>query len=92
LEKVELPPYKDGCQEPPSATDCDYPETVLKKVVSTDWSKSGSPAVDLVKNFEWTNEDQNTVAKYISEDKMDPQEAAEKWVADNPDKVQAWLG
>jgi glycine betaine/proline transport system substrate-binding protein len=91
LEKVSLPPYKDGCQEPPSATDCDYPETVLKKVVSTDWSKSGSSAVDLVKKFKWTNDDQNTVAKYISDDDMDPQEAAEKWVADNPDKVQAWL-
>ncbi len=92
LEKVSLPPYEDGCQEPPSATDCDYPETVLKKVVSTEWSKSDSPAVDLVRNFKWTNEDQNTVAKYISEDKMDPADAAAKWVEDNPDKVKAWLG
>jgi len=45
-----------------------------------------------VKNFNWTNEDQNTVAKYIAEDKMDPEEAAKKWVDANPDKVKAWLG
>jgi glycine betaine/proline transport system substrate-binding protein len=92
LAKVELPPYEEGCQEPPSATDCDYPETVLKKIVSTDWSESDSPAVDLVKKFKWTNDDQNTVAKYISEDGMDPEEAAAKWVEDNPDKVEAWVG
>ena len=76
LEKVDLPPYEDGCQEPPEATDCDYPETTLKKVVSTSWADEGGPGVDLVQNFEWTNDDQNVVAKYISEDGMDPEEAA----------------
>ncbi len=50
------------------------------------------PAADLVKNFTWTNEDQNLVAKYITADKMSPEDAAEKWVEDNPDKVKAWLG
>ena len=47
--------------------------------------------MDLIKNFNWTNEDQNAVAKYIAEDGMDPDEAAEKWVDDNQDKVDAWL-
>ena len=37
-------------------------------------------------------EDQNVVAKYISADKMDPKDAAQKWIDDNPDKVAAWLG
>ncbi|CAA9360059.1 MAG: Glycine betaine ABC transport system, glycine betaine-binding protein OpuAC [uncultured Nocardioidaceae bacterium] len=91
LEKVALPPYKEGCQEPPEDVDCDYPETVLKKIVSTEWAESGDPSVDLVKNFEWTNEDQNTVAKYISQDKMSQEDAAAKWVEENPDKVKAWL-
>ena len=45
----------------------------------------------LVKDFKWTNEDQNVVAKYIAEDGMDPEEAAEKWVNENPAKVEAWL-
>jgi glycine betaine/proline transport system substrate-binding protein len=92
LKKVDLPPYEDGCQDDPATVACDYPETELQKVVSTDWMNSGSPAVDLVKNFKWTNDDQNTVAKYISQDKMSPEDAAAKWVADNGDKVQAWLG
>ena len=48
--------------------------------------------VDLVKNFEWTNDDQNVVAKYIAEDGMSPEDAAAKWIEENPDKVEAWLG
>ena len=70
---------------------CDYPETPLKKIVSTDWSKSDSTAVDLVKNFEWTNDDQNQVAAYITSDGMSPEDAAAKWIEDNQDKVDAWL-
>ncbi len=92
LEKVALPPYTDGCQAPPAKTACDYAETTLKKIVSTSWVEEGSPAVDLVKNFQWTNDDQNTVAKYIAADGMSSEDAAAKWVADNPDKVDAWLG
>ena len=45
-----------------------------------------------MKNFEWTNDDQNVVAKYISEDGMSPEDAAAKWIEENPDKVEAWLG
>ena len=91
LKAVKLPPYTEGCQDVPAEVACDYPETELKKVVSTSWAESDSSAVDLVKNFTWTNDDQNLVAKYISTDQMDPEEAAKKWVEDNPDKVDAWL-
>ena len=60
-------------------------------MISKEFADSGSPAVDLVKNFQWTDEDQNTVSKYIAEDGMTPEDAAKKWVEDNPDKVDAWL-
>lgn len=91
LEKVALPPYEEGCQQPPAAADCDYPETVLKKIVSTEWAESGDSGVQLVENFEWTNEDQNTVAKYISQEGMSPEDAVARWIEDNPDKVESWL-
>ena len=91
LKKVALPPYTDGCQDDPAQVACDYPETVLKKVVSTEWSESDSPAVDLVKNFKWSNDDQNLVAKYISEDGMSPEDAAAKWVDENQDLVDTWM-
>lgn len=91
LVKVDLPKYTPGCDADPQKVDCDYPPYPLNKVVSKDFAESGSPAYDLVKNFNWTNDDQNLVAKYIAEDQMDPEEAAKKWVDANPDKVDAWL-
>jgi glycine betaine/proline transport system substrate-binding protein len=91
LEKVSLPEWTEGCDAVPEKVACDYPQYVLDKIVATDFAESASPAYDLVKAFEWTNDDQNLVAKYISEDKMDPEDAAAKWVEDNPDKVDAWL-
>ena len=91
LKKVELPPYHEGCQDDPAQVDCDYPKTILKKVVSTDWADEGGPGVELVKNFKWTNDDQNTVAKYIAEDGMSPEDAADQWIEDNQDMVDGWL-
>jgi glycine betaine/proline transport system substrate-binding protein len=91
LVKVGLPKYTDGCDADPAKVACDYPPYPLNKIVSTKWMDSGSPAVDLVKNFTWTNDDQNLVAKYIAQDQMDPDAAAKKWVDANQDKVDAWL-
>lgn len=92
LERVALPPYEEGCQDIPAEVDCDYPETVLKKIVSTEWVEEGSPAVELVRSFEWSNDDQNAVAKYIALDGMSAEDAAAQWVAENPEKVASWLG
>ena len=46
---------------------------------------------ELAKKFQWTNDDQNSVARSIAVDKLSDEEAAKKWVEANPDKVQAWL-
>lgn len=91
LKKVVLPAYKEGCDADAEKVACDYPVYDLDKIVSTKFAKSGSPAYDLVKNFNWTNDDQNVVAKYIAVDKMTPEAAAKKWVEANRDKVDAWL-
>jgi len=91
LVKVNLPKYTTGCDSDPAKVACDYATTPLPKVASVKFMNSGSPAATLVKNFHWTNADQNLVAKYISEDKMSPDAAAQKWVDANPDKVKAWL-
>jgi glycine betaine/proline transport system substrate-binding protein len=92
LEKVALPPYEEGCDADPEKVDCDYPLYELNKIVSTEWAEAGGPAVDLVQNFQWTNEDQNVVAAYIAQDGMEPEDAADKWIEENQDKVDEWLG
>jgi glycine betaine/proline transport system substrate-binding protein len=91
LVKVNLPAYTAGCDSNAAKVACDYPAYVLNKVVSTKFANSGSPAFALVKNFFWTNEDQNVVAKYIAVDKMSDEAAAKKWVDANPAKVNTWL-
>lgn len=91
LVKVNLPEYTEGCDADPEKVDCDYPPYILDKIVSADFVESGGPAYDLIEKFQWTDKDQNEVATYISEDGMDPEEAADKWIADNQDKVDAWL-
>jgi glycine betaine/proline transport system substrate-binding protein len=91
LEKVKLPEYKAGCDADAEKIACDYPDYDLDKLVSKKFADANGPAFQLVKNFKWTNEDQNTVAKYIAEDKMKPEDAAKKWADANADKVKAWL-
>lgn len=91
LKRVKLPPYTAGCDKDKAKVACDYAETQLKKVASKAFMDSGSTGAKLVQAFTWTNEDQNLVAKYITADKMTPEEAAKKWIADNADKVDAWL-
>jgi glycine betaine/proline transport system substrate-binding protein len=91
LVKVNLPPYKDGCDADAAKVNCDYPPYDLNKIASAKFASSGSPAAELAKKFQWTNDDQNVVARYIAVDKMSPDDAAKKWVDANPDKVKAWL-
>ncbi len=89
---MSLPAYKPGCDSNADKVACDYPPYHLNKLISTKFAKSGSPAVGLIKKFKWSNADQNVVSKYIGQDKMDPDAAAQKWIDANPDKVNAWLG
>jgi glycine betaine/proline transport system substrate-binding protein len=91
LVKVNLPPYKPGCDADPAKVACDYPPYKLDKLISEKLDKSGSPAADLIKNFSISNEDQNLVSTDIAENGMSPDDAAKKWIEANPDKVDAWL-
>jgi glycine betaine/proline transport system substrate-binding protein len=91
LVKINLPPYTDGCDADAAKVNCDYPPYALNKLISTKFADSGSPAVNLIKNFQWTNDDQNLVSTYIAQDGMSPDDAAKKWIDDNQDKVDAWL-
>jgi glycine betaine/proline transport system substrate-binding protein len=91
LVKVSLPAYNSGCDAVAAKVACDYPSYNLNKVVSTKFVTSGSPAFNLVKNFSWTNEDQNSVAKDLAVNKLSDDAAAQKWVDANQSKVNAWL-
>jgi len=69
----------------------DYPATPLVKLISKKLNDANDPFTSLVKNFTWTNDDQNGVAADI-EGGMTPEAAAQKWIDAHGDAVKAWLG
>ena len=91
LVKVNLPKYTTGCDSVPAKVACDYPPYALNKVVSTKFAESGSPAYTLIKNFKWTNEQQNIVSKYIAVNKLSDDAAAKKFFDQYPAVATQWL-
>jgi glycine betaine/proline transport system substrate-binding protein len=89
--QLKLPPYTAGCDANTKSMTCDYPPYNLNKVVSTTFANSGSPAFTLIKNFKWTNDDQNAVATDIALNKMSDDDAAKKWLDAHPDVWKAWM-
>ena len=65
--------------------------TTWTRSSSTKFAESGSPAYTLVKNFQWTNDDQNSVARSIALDGLTDDEAAKKFIDANPALVAKWL-
>lgn len=91
LKKVDLPAYVAGCDADPKTVACDYPPYTLNKIVATKFVEEGGDAWSLVKNFTWTNEDQNAVSNDIANNNLSPDEAAKNWVDANPDAWKAWM-
>ncbi|MER7502418.1 ABC transporter substrate-binding protein [Nonomuraea pusilla] len=91
LVRVKLPAYTEGCDADPKKVACDYPEMDLDKVVGKRFADTGGKAYELVKNFQWTNEDQNAVANDMTNNGMTGEQAAKKWLDANTAKWQAWL-
>jgi glycine betaine/proline transport system substrate-binding protein len=100
LSEVQLPKRFKGCQDsynPKLGSDlnqykCAYGLTIIEKLYSSKFAKSGSPAISVIKRWKWTDADQNFVANLIAGKHVDPTKAAEQWVKANPGKVNAWLG
>jgi glycine betaine/proline transport system substrate-binding protein len=100
LSEVKLPPRSKSCVDSYSPKlgsnwniyKCAYENTIIGKLYSTKFAKSGSPAVPVIKRWHWTAADQNVVANLISGKHMAPDKAAEQWVKANQAKVNRWLG
>jgi len=98
LSQIQLPKRFKGCLDDekqggaPAKYACAYPTYVLTKFMSKKFATSGSPAVSVIKRFSWTNADQNYVAGLIAGQHVDPDKAAQQWIAKNQATVNKWLG
>jgi glycine betaine/proline transport system substrate-binding protein len=77
LAEIELPGY--------------YPRIELHKYLNADFAEEGGEAAAFLRNFSWSEEDQNEVAALIAHEGLTPFTAAERWVTEHPDTVAAWL-
>jgi hypothetical protein len=85
------PSFVTGCDVDAAEAACDYPRYELDKIASKKFVDKGGPAARLVQNFQWSNDEQDTVASFIAKYEMSPDEAAKRWVEANPDRVEDWL-
>jgi glycine betaine/proline transport system substrate-binding protein len=97
LVKVNLPPWKEGCDYDASGNllpeiTCDYaPYKDLNKIISKNLQDKAPKAAQFIKNFKWSAADQNEVANSITNDKMAREDAAKKWADAHPDTWKAWI-
>jgi glycine betaine/proline transport system substrate-binding protein len=91
LVHIPLPLYKPGCDADPKTVACDYQPYDLDKIARKAFVDSGSPAADLIKNFKWTNDDQNSVARDITVKKLSPDAAAKRWLDAHRTTWEGWL-
>ncbi len=91
LAHINLPAYTVGCDTDPKTVACDYPPYNLDKIASKAFADANSKAYQFIKNFQWSNDDQNIVAGYIARDGMTDDAAAKKWLDANEAKWKAWL-
>ncbi|MGI5259766.1 ABC transporter substrate-binding protein [Streptomyces angustmyceticus] len=91
MTEVKLPEYKEGCDADPKKIKCGYPHTPLQKYFNTNFAKHGGKAAAFLKNFKWSQADQNEVSLDIADKKMSPEDAAKKWIKGHKSTWQAWL-
>jgi glycine betaine/proline transport system substrate-binding protein len=91
LVHIALPAYTPGCDADPATVKCDYQPYDLDKIMNKKFAYSGSPAAELVKNFQWTNADQNQVAHDMTELGLTADQAAKKWLDANRATWTKWL-
>jgi glycine betaine/proline transport system substrate-binding protein len=65
----------------------------IHTILNADWAENGAPedVRAFLDAFYWTGEQMGAVMLMITQDGMEPMEAARAWIADNRDVVEGWL-
>ena len=97
---VEFPDYEEGCFDDPewgtnpdATYDCGNPKGAYLKIGTWEGFEAKWPhAYSVLTNINFTNLDLATMAAQGDIDGMSVEDNAAKWLADNDDRVQEWLG
>ena len=97
---IEFPEFADECRtdaswglNPETTHDCGNPKNgYLKLGVWSGFPDKWPNAYKVVQKMNLTNLDVAQLAMYVDIDGMEPEDAAALWLADNADRVDAWVG
>ena len=96
---IEFPEYDEACKEdaswglnPDKTYDCGNPKDGYLKIgVNKDMPTKHPQAFKVVEQINFSNLDVAVMAKLADTDGMEPEEAADKWLADNEAKWKPWV-
>jgi glycine betaine/proline transport system substrate-binding protein len=96
LTEVRLPPFNETCEKAARERDgrgyrCDYADDVLFKAFSIRLEDKAPEAFRFLRNFRYTNDDQEEIAFQVDSRGVDVAEAARRWVDQNEAVWRAWL-
>lgn len=65
----------------------------INTIVNKEWAENEAPedVLTFLDNFHWTSAQMGEVMLMITQEDMEPMEAARAWIADNRDVVEEWL-
>jgi len=69
----------------------DYGKATVLTNTRKGYAQECSNVGQLLKNLSFELKDESTMMGYVLDDKMKPEAAAQKWLKDNPGKLDAWL-
>jgi glycine betaine/proline transport system substrate-binding protein len=98
-EFVEFPEWVDGCDKDPSVGpnpdalyDCGNPANGYMKKAAWDGMKDKWPdAYNVLTKISFTNPQIAQMAKLVDIDELEPEEAAEQWLAENESVWKSWI-
>jgi glycine betaine/proline transport system substrate-binding protein len=93
LTEVKLPPYSEECyaKAESGGVDCDYPPDNLFKIFWGGLAEAAPDAYTLLKNMNYTTDDQIGMIAAVELDGMSVEDAARQWLDANEATWQAWL-
>lgn len=93
LAEVQLPPYSDECyaKADSGGVDCGYPPDELFKIFWSDLKNYAPDAYTLLKNMNYSTQDQIEMIAAVELNDKTPDEAAQAWLDANEAKWKAWL-
>lgn len=97
---IEFPEFTDECRTDPAAGvnpetthDCGNPKDGYLKIGVWEGFEETWPGIyETVKLINFSNLDIAVMAKLVDIDELEPEAAAEQWLAENTEKWQPWIG